>query len=208
MARNLTFLLPCVLGVAGLLTARSMGDGTAGYYVATFLTAAVYFGGWLRWGNRSAFRGGATTRDIAAGLSLGLALAAFFVAGALLVSRIPVLAAPVAGLLSATERGGVAITLFVLVVNGVGEELIYRDMLPSQLVRRGLVRGIVPVALASVAIYTLVTVAMGVPLLLVGAVALGTLCHWLVVRTNRLYAPIAAHLSWSIAMLFLLPLFF
>ena len=188
--------------------ARLLGDGTAGYYTATCATALVYLIAWWVWGERRSLAGPGIARGWGLGVACGAALAVVFVAGALVVSRIPVLAAPVAQLLSATDRGGLATTLFVLVINGVGEELVYRDAVPRQLAVRSLVRGTLPVGAVAVGIYTLVTVAMGVPLLLVGAATLGALCQWLAVRTGRLHAPLAAHLTWSISMLFLMPVFF
>ncbi|WP_414646331.1 CPBP family intramembrane glutamic endopeptidase [Corynebacterium sp. UBA2622] len=208
MARTLSFLLPCAAGAAGLYAARRMGDGTPGYYAATCVTAAVYLGAWLGWGRRGSFSRPGAARDLAAGIGLGLGLAVVFVGGALVVSHVPLLAEPVADLLSATDRGGLPATLFVLVINGIAEELVYRDVVPGQLTSRGLVRGRMRVGAVSVVIYTLVTVAMGVPLLLVGAATLGALCQWLAARTGRLWAPVAAHLTWSTSMLFLMPVFF
>ncbi|WP_342319421.1 CPBP family glutamic-type intramembrane protease [Corynebacterium mayonis] len=208
MARNLVFFLPCALGFLGLFTARFMGDGTAGYYAATLFTAAVYASAWWVWGRRDMLTCRRVGRDIAVGVGLGVTLGAVFVLGATVVSHIPFLADPVTQLLTASQRGGLPMTILVLVMNGIGEELVYRDVVPGQLEKTGLVRGKVALGVASVGIYTLVTVAMGVPLLLLGAASLGALCYLLASNTSRLWAPLAAHLSWSISMLFLLPLFF
>jgi len=208
LARKLSFLLPCAAGAAGLYAARLLGDGTAGYYAATCLTALIYAVAWWVWGERRSLSGPGAARGLGLGTASGAALAVVFVVGAVMVSHIPVLAAPVTQLLSATDRGGLIPTLFVLVINGIGEELVYRDAVPRQLASRGLVRGTLRVGAVAVGIYTLVTVAMGVPLLLVGAATLGALCQWLAVRTGRLHAPIAAHLTWSLSMLFLMPVFF
>lgn len=208
MTRSRAFLLPCAAGAAGLYAARRAGDGTPEYYALTFAVAAVYAAAWAAWGDRSAFSGRGAAGQLAGGVGAGLALAVVFFAGALVASRIPALAEPVSVLLSTTQRGGLAPTLAVLVLNGIGEELVYRDVVPRQLARGGFVRAGLPAAAASVGIYVLMTVAMGVPLLLIGAAALGALCQWLAWRTGRLWAPVGAHLAWSTSMLLVLPLFF
>lgn len=206
--RRYAFLLTALLGAAGLFGARQFGDGTLGFYLATAFTAAVYLAAWIRWGSTTSFAGPRVGVEVGRGVLLGASLAAVFVVGALVVSRIPMLAEPVEQLLSTTDKGGIAPTLFVLVVNGIGEELVYRDVVPRQLSARGIVRGAVPVAVTSVAIYCAVTLAMGVALLILAAALVGALAHYEAVRSQRLYSPIALHLTWSTGMLFILPQFF
>ena len=126
MTRNWLFLLPCALGALGLFSSRRAGDGTAGFYIATALTAAVYAAAWWVWGDRRSFAGPGKARELAAGAAAGALLAAVFVAGAVVVSRIPALAGPAAELLDTPDKGGYAPTLLVLVINGIGEELVYR----------------------------------------------------------------------------------
>ncbi|QPK83894.1 CPBP family intramembrane metalloprotease [Corynebacterium qintianiae] len=205
---RLAFLLPCLVGAAGLFAARWAGDGTPGFYLATVITALVYAAAWWFMGSRDAFAGPRRAQEIGRGIVVGALLAALFVAGAVVVSRIPALAEPVDQLLSTVDRGGWGPTLFVLVINGIGEELIYRDAVPRQLRARGLVTRTAAVAAVSVSLYCLVTVAMGVPLLILAAAVVGAVAHFEVVRSERLYSPIALHLTWSIGMLFILPLFF
>lgn len=206
MTRHWLFLIPCVLGAAGLFAARQLGDGTPGFYAATVFTAVVYTLGWWAWGNRDAFRGPEQLREILRGILIGAALAAVFVVGALVVSRIPALAGPVDQLLDTPDKGGYAWTLAVLVINGVGEELIYRDMVPRQLMEAG--QSVVQAGIWSTVIYSLVTIAMGVPLLVFAAAVLGAVAYVEATRSKRLLSPIAVHLTWSIGMLFILPYFF
>ena len=202
------FLLPCAAGAAGLFVARQAGDGTPGFYAATVVTAVVYFAAWWAWGSRASFSGPRRGREIARGIALGAALAALFVAGAVVVSRIPFLAEPVEQLLSTTDKGGWIPTLAVLVINGIGEELVYRDAVPSQLLARRVVASPLAAGVFSVALYCAVTAAMGVPLLLLAAACVGALAHYEMVRSGRLLSPIALHLTWSVGMLCILPLFF
>ncbi|MDK8306530.1 CPBP family intramembrane metalloprotease [Corynebacterium imitans] len=206
MPRQWLFLLPCALGALSLFLARRAGDGSPGFFAATLATAAIYGLAWWVWGNRSAFAGPRKLDDVALGILSGLALALVFFLGALVVARIPFLAEPATELLATPEKGGLAPTLAVLVLNGVGEELVYRDMVPRQLRLLGM--SINAQGLWSTLLYTLITVAMGVPLLLVGACLLGALAFVLAARTGRCLAPIAAHLTWSTSMALVLPLLF
>ncbi|WKD57955.1 CAAX amino terminal protease self- immunity [Corynebacterium capitovis DSM 44611] len=208
---KLAFLLPCLAGAAGLYLARQAGDGTPGFYAATVATALVYAAAWWRWGRRerlTARRFETIALDIGVGVLLGAILAVVFVAGAVVVSHVPALAQPATQLLSTTDRGGLAPTLFVLIINGVTEELVYRDVVPRQL----LARRVVPTARAAgavaVAVYCVVTIAMGVALLILAAAVIGAVAQIEASRTGRLYSPIALHLTWSIGMLLILPFFF
>lgn len=203
MTRQWLFLLPCVLGALGLFLARQAGDGTTGFYWATAFTAVVYLTAWWAWGDKRAFAGSGKLRDVARGVGLGVALAVVFFLGALIVTRIPVLAGPVAEILDTPNKGGYVLTLLVLVVNGVGEELIFRDVVPHKL--RGMGHTVLQAGAWSTVAYGVVTVVMGVPLLVFAALVLGALAYVEAVRTGRLYSPIALHLTWSTAMLLILP---
>ena len=206
MTRQWLFLAPCVLGALGLFLARRAGDGTAGFYWATAFTAVVYAAAWWLWGNRQAFMGPKKLIDVLRGALIGAALAFVFVLGALVVQHIPFLAGPAAELLDTPDKGGYALTLLVLVVNGIGEELVFRDVVPRQL--RGMGQSVVQAGVWSTLVYCLVTCVMGVPLLVFAAGALGAVAYFEAAITGRLYSPIAVHLTWSIGMLLILPQFF
>lgn len=49
------------------------------------------------------------------------------------------------------------------------------------------------------------TVSMGVSLLVFAAAVLGAVAYFECARTGRLYSPIAVHLTWSTAMVLILP---
>ena len=206
MTRQWLFLAPCALGALGLFLARRAGDGTAGFYWATAFTAVVYAAAWWLWGNRQAFMGPKKLIDVLRGALIGAALALVFVLGALVVQHIPFLAGPAAELLDTPDKGGYALTLLVLVVNGIGEELVFRDVVPRQL--RSMGQSVVQAGAWSTVAYCVVTIVMGVPLLVFAAGVLGAVAYVEAERTGRLYSPIAVHLTWSIAMLFILPQFF
>lgn len=195
-------LIPCVLGGLGLFTARQAGDGTVAFYVITVLTAALYAAAWWVWGDRKAFAG-PMTADLLRGAALGGALAVVFLLGALVVRHIPLLAGPVTELLSMPSAGGWLPTLTVLIINGIGEELVYRDALSKQL--RGHFNELA-VGVLSTGVYCLITIGMGVPLLVFAAGILGALCFYEASRTRRVISPIAVHLTWSVTMLLAMPL--
>ena len=94
----------------------------------------------------------------------------------------------------------------MLVVNGIGEELVFRDVVPRQL--RGMGQSAVQAGVWSTLVYCLVTCVMGVPLLVFAAGVLGAVAYFEAAKTGRLYSPIAVHLTWSIGMLLILPQFF
>lgn len=206
MTRKWLFLVPCVLGALGLFISRRVGDGTAGFYAGTVFTAIVYAAAWWAWGNRRAFAGPGKAAEVLRGTLVGALLAGVFILGALVVRHIPVLAGPASQLLDTPAKGGYALTLLVLVVNGIGEELVYRDVVPRQLMRGG--QSVVQAGVWSTVIYALVTVAMGVPLLIFAAAVLGAVTYVEAARSGRLLSPVAVHLTWSIGMLFILPAFF
>ena len=205
MTRQWLFLAPCALGALGLFLARRAGDGTAGFYWATAFTAVVYAAAWWLWGNRQAFMGPKKLIDVLRGALIGAALALVFVLGALVVQHIPFLASPAAELLDTPDKGGYALTLLVLVVNGAGEEMVFRDVVPRQL--RGMGQSVVQAGVWSTLVYCLVTCVMGVPLLVFAAGVLGAVAYFEAAKTGRLYSPIAVHLTWSIGMLLILPQF-
>ncbi len=196
-----SLLLPALLGAAGLYASAQAAAGSWQFYAATFATAAVWFATWLRWGDRGCFDG-PRLRELARGLGWGVALLVLFIAGAVLVRHIPVLAGPVSDLLDNMRLGSVPLTLSTLVINGVGEELYFRDVARRQLSAR------LPRQLALVAqlgLYVAVTAAMGIPLLLVASVLIGGAAALEARRAGNLVSATTLHLVWSVGMAFLLP---
>lgn len=181
---------------------RPSPAGSVQFYVATFFTAAVWLGSWIFWGNRRCFSG-RLTRELARAAAIGLALIAMLILGALIVRHIPFLAGPVSNLLDNMRYGSVPITLATLVINGVSEELFFRDV-----ARRQLSRVLSPVSslIAQVALYVAVTAAMGIPLLLYASILIGGIAALEARRTDGLISATTLHLVWSIGMAFLLPL--
>ena len=153
-------VIPVLLGAGGLFASSHADTGSWQFYLATFSTAAIRLGTWLKWGDRRCFSD-AAPRELARGAGIGIALIILFLLGALIVRSIPALAGPVSELLDNTRHGSIPMTLATL-INGVGEELFFRDV-----ARRTLSDVSSPSLIAQVALYIAVTAAMGIPLLLV-----------------------------------------
>ncbi|MDR7329876.1 CPBP family glutamic-type intramembrane protease [Corynebacterium guangdongense] len=131
----------------------------------------------------------------------GVVLAALFIAGALAVGRIEALAAPVQELLLNASGSAIGLTLVVTLVNGVAEELFFRNTVPRHLPGLNY-----PLRIAvAVGLYVAVTAAMLVPLLAVAAVAVGLVAHLEVRATGALISAIVMHATWAMGMLLVLP---
>ncbi|WP_262368249.1 CPBP family intramembrane glutamic endopeptidase [Corynebacterium urealyticum] len=207
-ARLAIILVPAVLGAASLFWVSSSPAGSASFYLATAVAFLVWLFAWLGFGDRRCFspRAGSTAaRELGVGVGLGVVLLGIFLLGALVTRNILVLAEPVAGLMDNMRVDALWATVLTLVLNGVGEELFFRDV-----ARRALDSLASPAASLGlqVALYVLVTVAMGVPLLLVGSLCIGLFTALLARRYGTILGATALHLSWSTGMAFLLPLFF
>ncbi|MDV2425411.1 CPBP family intramembrane glutamate endopeptidase, partial [Corynebacterium sp. CTNIH16] len=101
--------------------------GSAQFYLTTFFTDAIWLGAQLLWGNRHCFSGH-TPRELARNAAIGTALIVLFILGRLIVRLTPLLAKPASDLLDNMRHGSVPITLTTLFINGVGEELFFRDV--------------------------------------------------------------------------------
>ncbi|ALA66433.1 abortive infection protein [Corynebacterium lactis RW2-5] len=196
-------LLPAALGAIGLFVAANSGAGSVGFYAATFFTAAVWLFSWLLAGRRDAFLG-TYLQESVRGMALGLGLVAVFIVGAMGVRFIPALAAPVAELLANMGTSTVWLTLVTLVVNGIGEEMFFRDVAQGEFDR-----SMTPsmAIISQMALYIAVTAAMGVPLLFVAALLIGGFATMEVKRSSRLISASVMHVTWGIGMAFLLPVF-
>lgn len=172
------------------------------FYPAAIAVAVVWAigglaGGRLRLG-WSAGRDGPPRRPVLPAIAAGSALVALFVAGAVLIARVPILRAPVDDLLDHARFGSVPVVLLITVVSGVAEEVFFRgtlyDAIPS--------RWAIPV---TVVVYAMVTAVSGVPLLVLAAVLLGIVTALQRRATGGVLASAITHVLWSSSMLLLLP---
>ncbi|MFB9731988.1 CPBP family intramembrane glutamic endopeptidase [Ornithinimicrobium kibberense] len=201
--RRVVVVLTLAVGAVLLWWSLSLPPGDPTFYYGTAVLAVVWAGGAFASGPLR--RGRANTREgtryvvpVVQPIALGLLLLAFFLAGALLVSRVPLLAEPVEGLLDHARAGVLWVVLVITVFNGVAEELFFRGALYAALPRHWAVVG-------NVVVYAVVTVAVGVPLLVLAAVLIGVVCSLQRRVTGGVLAPIITHITWSAGMLLLLP---
>lgn len=191
---------PALLVAACLLTAALSPTASPRFYAATVASAFVLAGAWWLFGDHRITGGRRVLIDALRGLIAGTLLASLFAVGALTVRGVSALAGPVNDLLSNAAGEAVVLTLAVTVANGVAEELFFRGTIVRHWAALGRWAW-----LAAIGLYVVVTAAMLVPLLAVAALTVGAVAHYEVARTGSLISAMTMHLSWSAAMIFLLP---
>lgn len=201
--RRVVSLVTLVVGAVVLGFALRIQPGDPMFYVATLCLAGVWAtgalaSGPLHLGRAHTRAGGEDARPIVQSLALGALLLAVFLAGGLVVARVPVLRDPVQHLLDHARLGSLAIVAVLTAVNGIAEELYFRGALYAAVGRRH------AVAITAV-VYALTTVGAGIPLLVLAAGLLGVLTALQRRVTGGILGPVVTHLTWSLGMLFLLP---
>jgi membrane protease YdiL (CAAX protease family) len=144
---------------------------------------------------------GARRRPIVAPILVGLLLAGLFVLGGLIFRMVPLLTGLTEDVIGYARYGIWPVVLLITVGNGIAEELFFRGALFAGIGVRH------PVAISTV-LYTLATVGTGNPVLVFAAALLGTVVGLERRASGGVLGPILTHVTWSTAMLFLLPLIF
>ena len=201
--RRVVALATLLLGAGVLAWALRIEPGDPLFYVATLLLAGVwaagaFASGRLHLGRAHTRAGSEPSRAVVQSLALGTLLLLLFLAGALVVARIPALREPVDGLLAHAAVGSLPIVAAITAVNGIAEELYFRGALYAGIGRRHAV-------LLTTLVYAAVTAAAGVPLLILAALLLGLITGLQRRVTGGVLGPIITHLTWSLGMLLLLP---
>jgi membrane protease YdiL (CAAX protease family) len=194
-----------VVGAVLLGLALHVRPGDPTFYPLTLGLALAYGLGALAsgplhlgWAHDRARR---QVRPVVAPLFLGLVLLAVFLVGAAVVVRVPGLRDPVEHLLDHARLGSVPVVAAVTAITGFTEELFFHGALYAAVGRR------YPVVLTTVA-YTLVTAVSGVALLVLAGALVSFVTGLQRRVTGGVLAPILTHLTWSMGMLFLLPVAF
>ncbi len=200
--RRVVTALTLMVGMPLLAWALRIRPGDWLFYAATLALALVWSIGAMAsgplhagWGHTR--RGGHAARPVVQSLALGTLVLGVFLAGALLVGRLPSLRASLVVLLDHARLGSTLTVLALTVVNGIAEELYFRGALFAALPRW-------PVAITTV-LYGLTTVGTGIPLLVVAALVLGVVTGLQRRVTGGILGPAITHLVWSCGMLLLLP---
>lgn len=180
--------------------------GSQQFYLLTLVLAAVWTVGAFASGplhlGRIA-RGDGLRRPVLSPILLGAMLVGVFAAGALVIREISFadpLVSQIRSVLRYTQETPTALLVVVTALNGVAEELFFRGAAYAAVTRH-------PVSVTSIA-YTVATLATGNVMLGFAAVLLGLVVGLQRRASGGILAPILTHLTWSLSMLFLLPLIF
>lgn len=193
-----------VLGGVVLGLSLRIEPGNPWFYPASLGLSAVWATGAFVSGplhlGRMVGPGEGLRRPVLIPFLLGLGLATVFVAGAFVVRQIPFLDRQVADVIEFAEQGSLPLLVLITAVTGAAEELFFRGAAYAAIPRH-------PVAITTV-LYTLATWATGNLMLTFAAALLGLLVGLQRRATGGILAPVITHVTWSLAMLFALPLLF
>jgi membrane protease YdiL (CAAX protease family) len=202
--RQVVTSLFVVLGAVVLGLSLNIEPGSPWFYPATFGLAVVWTVGAFASGplhlGRIAHTSEQLRRPVLGPILLGLGLAAVFVVGGLVVREMPWLGDQVRSILDFADEGSVALLLVITVVNGIAEELFFRGAVYAAVTRH-------PVAVTTAA-YAVATLATGNVMLAFAALLLGAVVGLERRASGGVLAPILTHVTWSVAMLLVLPLVF
>ncbi|HET6209953.1 MAG TPA: CPBP family intramembrane glutamic endopeptidase [Jatrophihabitans sp.] len=199
--RRIVVAVVLVLGSVLLGFSLAVRPGDRAFYPLTGALAAVWVLGGLASGplhlGRIDRRGG-LRRPVLSPILIGLVVAAVFVAGALVVREIGPLRDYTDTVLAHARRGSLPLLALLTLLNGVTEEIFFRGALYAAIGLR------YPVVISTL-VYAVVTVATGNPMLVFAALTLGLVLGLQRRASGGVLAPILTHVTWSAAMLFVLP---
>ena len=204
LRRRIVVAITLVVGATLLGLSFSTEPGDSAFYPLTFGLAATWVigsfaSGPLHLGHIVLRR--QTRRPVVTPIVVGLLLAAAFVVGGLIIREVPVLAQLTNAVLGYAKAGNIVLVAVITLVNGVAEELFFRGALFAAI-------GVKHPVLISTIVYALATIAGGNPVLVFAAAVLGLVTGLQRRAGGGVLAPILTHVTWSMAMLFLLPLIF
>ena len=189
-------------GVLGWSLRLQPGGNT--FYVAAVVLAGLWAAGAFLSGRfhlgRMARSNEVFVRPILAPILLGLLLVGVFVLGSLVVREIDPLATYVRSVLAYADEGSLTLFAVITFFNGIAEELFFRGAMYAAIPKY-------PVLWTTLA-YVVATLATGNVMLAFAAILLGVVCGLERRASGGILAPILTHITWSLSMLFLLPLLF
>jgi uncharacterized protein len=202
--RRIVVALTLVVGATLLGLSFSTEQGDPAFYPLTVGLAATWVVGSLVSGplhlGHIEFRG-VLRRPIIAPIAVGLLLSGLFVIGALVFRQVPFLTGLTEDVIGYARYGILPVVMVITIVNGIAEELFFRGALFAGIGVRH------PVTISTL-LYTLATIGSGNPVLVFAAALLGTVVGLERRASGGVLGPILTHITWSMAMLFLLTLLF
>jgi len=187
-----------VLGLSLRLEPGSMAFYGASLALSVVWAAGAFASGPLYLGRIA--RRDVHVRPVVTPILIGLALAGVFVVGGLVVRQIPFLAGQVEDVVEFADEGVIPVLILITAVTGAAEELFFRGAAYAATPRH-------PVLVTTV-LYTLATYATGNVMLTFAAALLGVVVGLERRASGGILAPVLTHLSWSLSMLFALPVVF
>ncbi len=201
--RRVVSALALVVGAVLLGLSMNLPPGDQRFYLYTLLLAATWVVGALASGR--IYLGQAHTRrgdryvvPVVQSLALATLLLGVFMAGAVVVSQVPLLRGYVNEVLDYARFGALPIVALITLANGLAEEVFFRGAIFAAVPPRLQV-------LVSTVLYMLVTLATRNVMLVLAALLLGVVTAAQRRVTGGVLAPMITHVVWSMGMLFLLP---
>ncbi|MEJ7794596.1 MAG: type II CAAX endopeptidase family protein [Nocardioides sp.] len=187
-----------VLGLSLRLEPGSMAFYGSSLALSVVWAAGAFASGPLHLGRIA--RRDVHVRPVVTPILIGLALAAVFVVGGLVVRQIPFLADQVGDVVVFADEGAIPVLVLITAITGAAEELFFRGAAYAATPRH-------PVLVTTV-LYTLATYATGNVMLTFAAALLGVVVGLERRASGGILAPVLTHLTWSLSMLFALPVVF
>ena len=201
LRRRIVVGITLAIGATLLGISLNVPPDSAIFYPLTIGLAATWVIGGFASGplhlGRINFRG-ELRRPIITPILLGLALAAVFILGAVVVRNIEPLRNITENILAFARYGSLPLVAIITLMNGIAEEIFFRGALFAAIGTWH------PVAISTV-IYTLTTVATGNVMLVFSAALLGVLLGMQRRASGGILGPILTHCTWSMTMLLVLP---
>jgi uncharacterized protein len=197
--RRLVSIATVAVGSMLLAATLRVPHGSTSFVVFGLLVATTWTVGALLSGPIPFSSGARAGPYIAvAAFVIGVIAYAAFVGAFLVARHFPVIGPALDRLGDAAEAGSILVVLGVALASGVGEELFFRGALHAAFGRHH-------PALASTAVYVIVTAATGNVALVVAAAVMGALFGIERLWTRGVLAPLVTHVTWSTLMVLALP---
>jgi membrane protease YdiL (CAAX protease family) len=162
----------------------------ATWSVGAFASGPLHLGSIRLWGRNQ--------RPAITGTGIGLALGGCFVVGGLVAREIPAINDYIVRVLEFANHGTLSLVVFIMVINGIAEELFFRGAIYTALGRH------YPLLISTV-LYVATVAATRNPMLVFAAVIVGLVCGFERRATGGVLAPILTHVFWGLVMVFALP---
>lgn len=202
--RRIRSLAVLCAGAAGLAASLRMDHHSSWFPLAALAVAAIWALGGLWSGPLHLGRilvDGRLERPVVQPLLLGLALAAVFVGGSVLTLHLPSLASQVRDVLGFAQSGSLVLLTITTLLSGIAEEIFFRGALYAA------IRPPFQVLVTS-GLYVVATGLVGNVMLGFAAAVIGVVAALQRRATGGVLAPIITHVTWSLAMLHVLPRIF